>query len=170
MRRLARFVAENPKKIFFGYLALSIWPFFALRTEFNAPFPITLKYLAAPILIFCWWFGLRYRDAFLPVCHRKSAFWFGLVFFPSLAVLWSAGFVMQANVFLPPQTEFWLDGEVAAKSVSGGRSKSWVVDVRTPEGIRRVEVSPQEYATLSIGGRFRQKRRQGPLGFSYVWK
>jgi len=171
MRRIARIVAKNPKKFLFGYLALSTWPFYALRCEVNEPFQITFKYLAAPILILCWWFGLRYRDEFMSVRRRKSAFWIGLVCISLLAVLWSTGFVMQANAFLPPQTEFWLDGEVSAKCVDRGRySKNWIVDVRTPEGVRRIEVSPQEYAALSVGGRFHQKRWLGPLGFSYVWK
>lgn len=170
MRSVARFVAQNPKKLFFGYVALSTWPFFALRTEFNAPFSFTLKYLAVPILLFCWWTGLRYRDEFMAVCGQKSAFWAGLVAFPFLAVLWSAGFVMQANAFLPPQTEVWIEGEIAAKSVTGGRTKGWTIDVRSPDGLKRIEVSAQEYATLSVGEDFHQKWRHGPLGFSYVWR
>jgi hypothetical protein len=170
MRRLARFTAQNAKTVFFGYLAVSVWPFFAMRTEFNAPFPFTLKYLAAPILVFCWWIGLRYRDEFMAACRKASTFWVGLTLVPPLAVLWSAGLVLQLNAFLPPQSEIWLDGEVTAKCITGGRSKSWIVDVRSNDGIRRVEVSPQEYAALHVGGNFHQKRSMGPLGFSYVWK
>ena len=147
-----------------------MWPFFVLRTEFNGPFPFTFKYLAAPMLCLCWWIGLRYRDEFLSVCRRKANYWIILVFGPLLAVLWSAGFVLQANAFLPPQVEFWLDGEVRAMCVTGGRTKSWIIDVHCVDGDKRIEVSPREYAVLRIGAHFRQKRILGPLGFSYVWK
>jgi len=170
MRNLARFIAQHFKPLSFGYMAISFWPILIIRSEFNAPFLIALKYLSVPILAGCLWFGLRYKDEFIAICKTKPEYWFGLVFLPLLAVLFSGGLVLQANALIPPQKVFWLDGIVARKMVTGGnRSKSYVVYVNTQDERKKITVSRSAYEALQVGAYFNQKRRVGPFGFSYTY-
>lgn len=170
MKSAARAIAKYPKATFFCYMVISMWPFFFIRAEFNAPFALALKYLALPILLICWCFGWRYRSEFLASCKRRSTFWISMIALPPIAVLWSGGIVLQVNALVPPQREFLVDGVVLAKSISGAKSTTWIVDVELSEGTRRFEVSRREFEAAKVGEGFRQRRIQGPLGFSYVWK
>jgi len=150
-------------------MAVSLWPGLVIRSEFNAPFLIAFKYLSAPILAGCLWFGLRYKDVFVAACKKKSDYWVGLILFPLLAVLFSGGLVLQANALIPPQKVVWLDGVVTRKEYLGGRWKDYVVSINTQDGAKRIVVSWREYEALQVGAHYHQKRRVGPFGFSYTY-
>jgi hypothetical protein len=59
---------------------------------------------------------------------------------------------------------------VLSKSIRGAKSTTWIVDVELSDGTRRFEVSRREFEAVKVGEGFRQRRLQGPLGFSYLWK
>ncbi len=169
-RRLARLLARHPAKFFFGYMAVAVWPIFAISCEHNAEYSIAFKYLSAPITLLCWGFGLKYRSEFMHHLKRPYEFWLSFCTVPLVVALFSAGLVSQVNAFFPPQRWYNIDGRVVKKFESGGRSKSYVLDVRNGDHIRQIPVSPTEYAHTEVGDRYRRTRMMGPLGFTYAWK
>ncbi len=166
----ARFVVRHPKKILFGYVAVAIWPGFFIRSEFNAAFLWAFQYLSAPILLGLGGLGWARRRIFLAAGDRPAAYWASLFVWPPFAVLLSGGLALQANALLPPQRDVLIEGVVAGRSISGTRSKSWIVDVECGGRVRRLEVSRQTYEQSRVGERFSQSWREGPLGFCYVWR
>lgn len=170
MRLLVKFIVKHRTVLLYSYLALCILPIVVIRTEFNAPFKFAFKYFAIPIVAVCWLIGFRYKDEFMEHCKKPTSYWIGLILFPLLATLWSGGLVLGANALIPPQSEFILDGVLARKEITGGRSKSCILDVQTKDGIKRIEVSSSEYQRMEIGMPVHRTRRLGPFGFSYEWK
>jgi hypothetical protein len=167
---VARLLVRHPNKVFFGYMAAAMWPVFYIRSEFNAAFYWAFTYLSGPILLLCVAVGWGRRRIFLAACDRPANYWIGLVLVPPLAVLFAGGLALQANALLPPQRDVPVEGIVTGKSITGAQTKSWIVDVRTGGEVRRFEVSPRVHAAARIGAPYREMRREGPLGFSYVWK
>lgn len=171
MRYIAKFFTHHPRLLLLVLLAITIWPFFFVRSEFNAPFLIAFKYLSAPIIASCLLIGWLIRKKLMAACKGHPWLWIGFIGFPFLMILWSAGPVLQANVLLPPQKEIQLEGIVVHKTTTRGlRTSGYIVDVRTQTGIKRIEVSRQAYSAIQEGSHFRQQRWFGPLGFSYVWR
>ncbi|HEY5228326.1 MAG TPA: hypothetical protein VIJ19_07270 [Opitutaceae bacterium] len=170
-KSLVAFLAKYGTAAWVLFLLASCVPALFVRTEFNAPFVWSFKYLSAPVVVTCLWVGLRNREDFQERSRTRVASWIALIFIPLLIVMMGGGAATALNMAIPPQTHFMLKGTVTDKFISSGRrSSTWVVVVTGGAGVRKLEVSSREYDALGLGMPFAQERIMGPLGFSYTWK
>jgi hypothetical protein len=169
--RLVAFLAKYGTALWLVFLLGSFIPTFFVRTEFNAPFQWSFKFLSAPVVIAFLWVGLRNKGEFQAQSRKRGSFWVGLILLPILTILAFGGVATAVNMAIPPQTHFVLRGTVTDKFVTHGRnSTTFVVVVTGSLGVRKLEASQRDYDALAIGMPFSQERIMGPLGFSYTWK
>ncbi len=167
---LGRLLSRFGGVLFVAGAVFSMLPGFYIRTEVNAPLYFALKFLSLPIASATIAVAFAVRADFVSSSKRPIAYRLFVVLLIPVLIFLSSGWASAVNALLPG-TPYVLQGVVSEKYETHGRSSTtWVVGVTAEGRVTRITVSRAAYQSIQVGSVFRQPRRMGPLGFSYVPK
>ncbi len=164
---MAAFLKRFGTYFFFVYVFLSVYGMFWIKTEFNVPFHLAFKYLSLPIFACCYLVAFL----FMPNWRRgrsKTALLIAPGIVGGLLLVFSAGYVIYANMIFGEQKTVIIRGTISGKSTTGSRFTEYVLGIRQQNGeILRLSIPKKEFERVGIGDEYSREMTRGGLGLLY---
>ena len=171
MEKFLLSVNKNKNIIVTAFLILGIIPIFLIETQHNVPFYFAFKFLLLPIIVLAFYIGIKYKNIFFSNDKLSIKNFLTIIAFTFVITLMSGSFISLINAIIPPQEKVIVEGTVIDKSeLSGKRSKSKFITIKTTDEKIKWEVDEQTYNSLQVGYTYSNVFTKGGLGIIYKWK
>jgi len=151
----------------------AIIPLIFIEADFYETYYLTIKYLAIPILIIIFFFGIKYKEVFFYL-DKSNKRMFGTLFgISSMLLLFLGPYLLIINTLIPPQENVLIAGEIIDKTEQKGSrlysDKRYLI-IKSDNKEIKWRVSKIVFDSVSVGSYYYDIFTKGSLGISYKRK